>query len=347
MLDPTRLYLKPSASLSEALHIIENGGAQIALVVNDAFQLLGTVTDGDVRRALLESGDLSAEVQNIMNKEYRYMHVGASRDDAYQLMKTNRLRQIPILNTQHIVQDVILQRESSSVDLSLNPVLIMAGGKGKRLLPFTENCPKPMLPLGKKPILEILIDKLRSQGLNQIFISVNYLKDVIIEYFGDGSRFGVSIEYLVEHEPLGTAGSLSLLPSTITHPILIINGDVVTDFNTSRLFEFHHEHHAVATLCVRQNEIQIPYGVVETKNCELISFEEKPQLSYLVNAGIYVLDPSLLQLVKPHTFMDMPNLILSAKSNGLHVVVCPIHEYWLDVGLPDTLKKARLDWAGI
>lgn len=221
----------------------------------------------------------------------------------------------------------------------------MAGGLGKRLRPYTENCPKPMLPVGGKPMLEILLEQCIDSGFRKFYISVNYLKDQIIDYFGDGNAWGVSIDYLLENEPLGTAGSLQLIPDKLKEPLLVMNGDVLTRLNPSQLLRFHIEHQAAATLCVREYTTTIPFGVVQTNGVELAGFAEKPSYRELVNAGVYVIDPLLIPLLPPHQKTDMPTLLQNAQKAGHHVAVCPIHEYWIDVGNPDALNKAGIHWS--
>ena len=201
-----------------------------------------------------------------------------------------------------------------------------------------------MLPIGDQPMLEILLEQCIANGFRTFYFSVNYLREQIIEHFGDGSRWGVSIHYLMESEPLGTAGSLQLLPSSLSEPFLVLNGDVLTRFDLSNLIRFHNEHKAHATLCVREHELTVPFGVVQTNGSELVGFEEKPTYRHQVNAGIYVIDPELLPLLQPHQFIDMPSFLFSAQEANHRVVVCPIHEYWLDVGRPESLQQAHREW---
>jgi NDP-sugar pyrophosphorylase family protein len=259
-------------------------------------------------------------------------------------MRREVLRQIPVLDDEgRVVQLLLLQELLSPPQLS-NAVVIMAGGKGTRLRPHTEHCPKPMLPVGDQPMLEILLEQCIASGFRQFYLSVNYLKEQIIDHFADGSRWGVSIEYLVENEPLGTAGSLQLLPDALKAPFLVLNGDVLTRLNPSQLLRFHNEHQAQATLCVREHELTVPFGVVQTNGVELAGFAEKPTYRHLVNAGVYVIDPQLLPLLPPHQATDMPSLLQAAQQAGHRVAVCPIHEYWIDVGRPETLEEAHATW---
>jgi len=220
----------------------------------------------------------------------------------------------------------------------------MAGGLGSRLKPYTDNCPKPMLKINDKPILEIVIEKCIDYGFQNFYLSVNYLKEIIIQYFGDGSKWGINIHYLKEKEALGTAGSLGLLPSDIEHPFLVINGDVLTKFNPYKLLEFHNIHKALATLSVREHIIDIPFGVIETEGVEVKEMLEKPSYKRLVNAGVYALDPSILKYINEKERIDMPELFNRLMALKKKVVACPIHEYWIDIGRPESLKEAYSTW---
>jgi len=328
----------------DAMSIIDRGAAQIALVVDENQRLIGTLTDGDIRRGLLNGMTLSAPVNGLMNTQFRYVRAGDKHTDVAGMMSRESLRHMPVLDNQGRVVKLIHSQELHVAPKLSNSVVIMAGGKGTRLRPHTERCPKPMLPVDGKPMLEILLEQYIANGFIRFFFSVNYLKQQIIDYFQDGKRWGVSIEYLVEDQPLGTAGSLQFLPRDLKDPFLVMNGDVLTRLNPSQLLRFHFEHEAVATLCVREHTTTLPFGVVQTNGVELAGFKEKPSYRQLVNAGVYVINPQLLSLLPPCQPTDMPMLLQSAQHAGHRVAVCPIHEYWLDVGRPETLKQAHLDW---
>ena len=279
-----------------------------------------------------------------MNRKFRFVRNSDDQALALEMMRREVLRHIPVLDEQGRVAQLLLLQELLSPPQLSNAVVIMAGGKGTRLRPYTESCPKPMLLVGDQPMLEILLEQCIESGFRTFYFSVNYLKEQIIEHFDDGSRWGVSIHYLVENEPLGTAGSLQLLPDSLSEPFLVLNGDVLTRFNPSQLLHFHREHQAKATLCVREHELKVPFGVVQTKGVELARFEEKPTYRNLVNAGVYLIDPTLLPLLRPHQSTDMPSFLQAAQEAGHRVAVCPIHEYWLDVGRPETLQQAHQEW---
>jgi dTDP-glucose pyrophosphorylase len=345
MVKPEDFCLVSATPILEAMRIIDRSASQIALVVDDQQRLLGTLTDGDIRRGLLHGASLETQVDQLMNRQFRFVRSSEDQVSVLEMMRRDVLRQIPVLDDEgRVVQLLLLQELLSPPQLS-NAVVIMAGGKGTRLRPHTEHCPKPMLPVGDQPMLEILLEQCIASGFRRFYLSVNYLKEQIIDHFADGSRWGVSIDYVVENEPLGTAGSLQLLPDVLMEPFLVLNGDVLTRLNPSQLLRFHSEHQAQATLCVREHELTVPFGVVQTKGVELAGFEEKPTYRHLVNAGVYVIDPQLLPLLVPHQATDMPTLLQAAQQAGHKVVACPIHEYWIDVGRPEALQQAHREWS--
>ena len=329
------------------MRIIDSTPSHISLVVDEARKLIGTLTDGDIRRALLHGESLTSPVRNIINRSFHSLDQNQDKTYALDLMKKNQIKQMPIIDSSGKIIDLLFFGQNNTSNIVRNPVVIMAGGKGTRLRPFTENCPKPMLPIDGKPMLEILLENCISSGFRDFYFSVNYLKEQIIDYFGDGKHWDVSINYLVESEPLGTAGSLKLLPEHIDEPVLVLNGDVLTSLNLSHLLDFHNYHNAKATLCVRKNETTIPFGVVQVDGLDLIDFEEKPMYTHLVNAGVYIIDPKLLSYIQSNCFTDMPTLLQASRDNDERVIVYPIHEYWIDVGRPETLEEAHKTWKNL
>ena len=328
----------------DAMKVIEKSLSKIALVVNPSNQLIGTITDGDIRRFLLNGNSTDMSVSDFMNTHYRYINHHEDIDRAFQIMRKEVISQIPVLDASRRIVDLIHISDLSRQTTIQNTVIIMAGGKGTRLGPLTEKCPKPMLKVGDKPMLEILIQQYRDLGFAKLIISVNYLKHMIKDYFGDGSSFGVNIQYLEESQPLGTAGALSLLPEPPQHPFLVINGDVLTRVDARQLLHFHLKENADATLCVREHYIQVPYGVVEADGTKFLGIVEKPKHRYLANAGLYILNPSILQYLKRGTYSDMTSLLQVAHMAQKNITVCPIHEYWIDVGLPETFRQATAEW---
>ena len=344
MIDISSISILPSATAFDALNVIEKGSAKIALVVDEQGALLGTLTDGDIRRALLIGKTLDSSSIDLMNKNFRFARIGFDRSTLLDQMRNEGLSHIPILCDKGRITELVLLRELIETKIISNPVVIMAGGKGTRLRPYTENCPKPMLHVDGKPMLEILLEHCMKSGFRKFYFSVNYLKEQIINYFGDGRAWNADIQYLLEDKPLGTAGSLNFLKSKVEESIVVMNGDVLTKFNLEHLLSFHAQHSADATLCVREYEVNIPFGVVHTKGIELEQFMEKPSYRYLVNAGVYIIKPSLLELIPSGEFVDMPSFLEQAKQAGNRIAVCPIHEYWLDVGRPESLQEAHSSW---
>ena len=346
MTDLTSLFLQPAATVREAIRVIDQGSVQIALVVDAEQYLLGTVTDGDIRRGLLGEETLESPVEKIMNRKFNTLPADSSEQKVEMMMRDQLLHQIPGLDSKGRIVRLFIQRELLPGKMLSNWVVLMAGGQGKRLRPDTENCPKPMLPVGGKPILEIILKQCINAGFRKFFISVNYLKEQITGHFGNGDRWGVKIHYLVEDQPLGTAGALTLLPKPPSHPILVINGDVLTRVDFANLLFFHQEHKASATLCVREEETQIPYGVITSRDYRLLSMREKPVVSHQIIAGVYVLEPHMLELLPPDKCFDMPVLLKNGKAQGKPVFVFPIHEYWLDVGHAAALERVNDEWDG-
>lgn len=329
----------------DALNTLEKADSQIVLVVDDENKLLGTISDGDIRRSLIIGKTLETSVAEIMNKNCITSLSGEKKHKLLEIMKKKFINQIPILDKSGKILEVINMRDLIEVpDKHDNPVLIMAGGIGSRLRPFTENCPKPMLTIGDKPLLEILLDQLIENGFSDFYLSVNYLKEQIINYFEDGSKWNVNIQYLIEEKPLGTAGSISLLPKEIKKTFIVMNGDILTKFNLNQLLDFHYKNKSYTTICAREYEVSIPFGVLENEGIELKKIVEKPTYRNYVNAGLYAFDPTVLELLNKNEAKDMPNLINEIKELNKKVILCPIHEYWLDIGRQETLKKAHQSW---
>lgn len=330
------------STIGEAIRNLDHSGLQIVMVVEDANLLVGTVTDGDVRRGLLRGLTLDDPVASIVHREPLVVPHGIRQDMILDLMKVNRINQLPCIDEgRHVVGlylwDEVL-REPDHLD---NLFIIMAGGKGVRLRPYTENCPKPLLPVGDKPILQHIIERAASEGFTNFLIAIHYLGEMIVDHFGDGSQFGVSIRYVRETEPLGTGGALSLMDALPATPFIVTNGDVLTSIRYSEILEFHNRHKATATMAVRTHEIQNPFGVVHNDGVNIQKFEEKPVVRSQINAGIYVLDPQILSLLVSGAHCDMPNLFERAIEGGNRAIVYPMHEAWLDVGRLDDLEAAR------
>ncbi|MDQ0194833.1 nucleotidyltransferase family protein [Paenibacillus wynnii] len=330
----------PKATIQETLAIIESGSSQIALVVNEQNRLLGIVTDGDIRRALLKNISLQETIDQIMNVQPITILSTMHSDQALQLMKRNRVRHIPVVDENSEIQGIYYLEELVKPSLKDNWVVLMAGGLGRRLGDLTLNCPKPLIKVGAKPILETIIQQFIEHGFHRFYFIVNYKAEMIIDYFGDGSKWGVEIRYIHESKRMGTAGGLKLITEKLTQPIIVMNGDLLTKVNFCQLVQFHSELQMQATLCVRPYELQIPYGVVRVNEHRLVDIIEKPLHQFFVSAGIYVLEPDVMNYLPDDSFFDMPELFQQLIETEQEIAVFPIREYWIDVGKLEDLQRA-------
>ena len=330
-----------SSNIKQAIAKLNETGLQIVLVLDAKDILLGTVTDGDIRRGLLRGLTLEEPIESVMRSNSLVVPADLSRDQVLQWMRANRLSQLPVVDVSSRVVGLHLWDAIDSKAVRPNLMVIMAGGLGTRLRPHTETCPKPMLPVAGKPMLEHIIDRAKEEGFGHFVITIHYLGQLIEEYFGNGERLGVRIDYLKETTPLGTAGALGLLNPRPELPFIVTNGDVMSDVKYGELLDFHARHAAVATMAVRLYEWQHPFGVVQTRGLDIIGFEEKPVSRTHINAGIYALNPQALNAIAPNNSYDMPSLFEQLQSEGKRTVAYPMHEPWLDVGRPDDLKLAR------
>lgn len=341
--DPVwRAAITSDATIQQAIQNLEETALQIALVVDSDGILIGTVTDGDIRRGLLRGLSLETRIDSIAFRDPLVVPPQLGRETVLQLMHANKIRQLPVTDGQrrllglHLMDDLVFPHERP------NLMVIMAGGKGVRLRPYTENCPKPLLPVGGKPMLEHIIERAKGDGITHFVLAIRYLGHMIEEYFGDGSKWQVKIEYLREDAPLGTAGALSLLNPNPTHPLLVTNGDVMTDIRYGEILDFHSRHAgASATMAVRLHEWQHPFGVVNIQGVDIVGFDEKPLVRTHINAGIYVLAPEALSYLNKEEPCDMPTLFERLQQGSRRTIVYPMYEPWLDVGRPDDLNHAR------
>ena len=346
MRNPTKIQIKPESSIRDAIGIIEAASVQIALVVNEDGKLLGTVTDGDIRRGLLRGLSLSSPVMKVMSSQPTTATVGTSRSELLNLMTTKLIKQIPLLDDAGRVVGLEsldnLLRGPAKKD---NPALIMAGGLGTRLHPLTAETPKPLLKVGGQPVLELIINQFRAFGFHNLFISVNHFRERIEDYFGDGRNHGISISYLRESEPLGTAGPLGLLPKNVSLPCVVVNGDVLTKVSFEQILEFHNERGFDLTIGIKEYPFQVPFGVVKTKGDRVLEFREKPAETRMINAGVYVVNPSLLEMVPRDTEYDMNQLIEQLlNTSDRQVGAFVIHEYWMDIGTAADFQQAQWDY---
>lgn len=339
------LVVAASATIRQAMEAIERGGRQIALVVDHDQRLLATVTDGDIRRGLLRGVQMEMPVTKVMRTNFTAVTEAEGRTFALQLMKAQGLHQVPILDEAGRVVDLAIFEEVSGPLRHGTRVVLMAGGLGMRLRPLTENLPKPMVPIGGKPLLELILSNFTAQGFHDFTISLNYKGEIIREYFGDGRRFNARIDYVEEAKRMGTAGALSLLENRPEGAFLVMNADVFTQVPFGALLRFHGETGCVSTMCARSYQVQVPYGVIEVEGAELRRIVEKPTHSYLVNAGIYVLSPEVLDHVAADEFLDMPNLFERIIARGQKAAVFPIEESWVDIGQIDDLRRAQAEFS--
>jgi dTDP-glucose pyrophosphorylase len=333
--------LSPEVTLQQAIRNLNESALQIALVVTRDGSLLGTITDGDIRRGLLRGVELSSPIEEIIQREPLVVPPQMGRDMVLQLMKANKVHQLPIVDGEGVVLGLHVWDELIVPVQRPNLMVIMAGGQGSRLRPHTENCPKPLLPVAGKPMLEHIIERAKAEGFRSFILAVHYLGHMIEEYFGDGSRWQVEIDYLREESPLGTAGAIGLLKPRPDAAFLVSNGDVLTDIRYGELLDFHNRHRATATMAVRVHEWQHPFGVVHTKGADIIGFEEKPITRSHINAGIYVLEPVALDALNDHDRCDMPSLFSRLQRRSARTIVYPMHEPWLDVGCEDDYAFAQ------
>lgn len=340
-LDWKQIAVAPTTSISDALQVIDNGALRLALVVDTCDVLLGTLSDGDIRRALIRGISMADHVSQAMNSKPRKMAVPGDDEDAYAIMGEYDLLVIPVVDGSGRVIGIYSHKEFLHSSHKNNWVFLMAGGYGKRLKPFTDQCPKPMLKVGGKPILQTILESYLAAGFHKFYISVHYMAEAITSYFGDGSRWNATIRYIEEKYPLGTAGALGLLPTIDNLPLLMMNGDLLTKVDFSHLLSFHEENNSDVTMCVREYDFKVPYGVVETEGRYVTKITEKPVHKFFVNAGIYVLNPDVVQAVNGGMYLDMPDLAENLVNQGRDVSVFPIHEYWLDIGRPDDFARAQ------
>lgn len=333
--------LRPSASIRDAIRNLNNVAIQIVLVTDEEGRLAGTVCDGDIRRGLLKGLDLDSPIESVLYRSPMVVPSSMSRDLVMQLMAANKIHQVPIVDERRLVLGLHLWDDIVAPVTRENSMVIMAGGKGSRLRPQTESCPKPMLPVAGKPMLEHIVERAKAEGFTRFVLAVHYLGNMIEDYFGDGCKFGVHIDYLREDKPLGTAGALSLLSPRPELPFVVTNGDVMTDIRYGELLDFHLRHGAAATMAVRVHEWQHPFGVVRIDGVDIVGFEEKPVARTHINAGVYALAPETLDCMQVNDVCDMPSLFERIQGLGTRTVAYPMHEPWLDVGRPDDLKLAN------
>lgn len=336
-----KALVRPDATLHEAIEVLNKAGLRIALVASDGDVLVGTITDGDIRRGLLRGLDLRSPIHSVVHRDALVVPPGLDREAIVHLMQANKLQQLPVVDAERRLVDLYVWESVVATESRPHLVVVMAGGEGTRLRPHTAACPKPLLPVSGKPMLQHILERAKSEGFSHFVFAINYLGHMIEEHFGDGRQWEVRIDYLREDRPLGTAGALSLLDPRPAMPFLVSNGDVLTRVQYGALLDFHCRQGAAATMAVRQQEWQSAFGVVRTKGLEIVGFEEKPVVRHFVNAGIYVLQPEALDALDGVSRCDMPTLFERLRAKGLRTLVYPMHEPWLDVGRPEDYLAAQ------
>ena len=346
MKDIEKLKLTVDSTVKEALNIIDTGAMKIALILDDKNHLLGTLSDGDIRRGLLNGLSLNNSIESIIFKNPTVCNVNEPKENILKIAVEKKLYCIPIINDEGILVGV------EEIDDMLKPinysnkVVLMAGGLGTRLRPLTDDTPKPLLHVGDKPILETIINGFKKYGFTNIILSVSYKSEMIEAYFGDGSKFGVHIEYIHEDKRMGTAGALSLMREQLSEPFYVMNGDLLTNINFDHMMGYHLSHNAIATMGVREYDFQVPYGVVNVEGNHIVNIEEKPVHSFFVSGGVYILSPDVLDFI-PNSYYDMPTLFENLIIQKGKAISFPIREYWLDIGQMSDFHRANAEYHGV
>lgn len=341
------ILITEETSIRETLKKIDSSSMQIALVVNDQKKLLGTVTDGDIRRGLLKGLTLDNAVESIVFRTPTTAKLSDSKESVIKQALDKKLHQIPIVDADGCIISLKEIEELVRSTQKTNKVMLMVGGLGSRLHPLTQDTPKPMLNVGGKPILQTIVERLAEYGFVNIVMCVNYKAEMIQDYFGDGSLFGVSITYLIEEKRMGTAGALSLLLDKPEESFIVMNGDLLTSVNFENLLDYHAAQKAVATMCVREYDFQVPYGVVSIEGNKVESIIEKPVHKFFVSAGIYMLSPQVIDLIPKKQYFDMPTLFEKLIATEQIFVSFPIHEYWLDIGRMNEYEQANREYSKV
>ena len=342
-----KILISPTAKIRRALEIIDSGSMKIALVADESQKLLGTLTDGDVRRAFLNGKGLDDSIEAIYYRTPITCGINESKEKILQLAVRHKLYQIPIVDDNGRIVGIAQVDDLLKPTQHKNKVVLMVGGLGARLSPLTDSTPKPMLHVGNKPILETIIDGFSKYGFTDITLSVNYKSHIIEDYFGNGEAFGVNIDYVHETKRMGTAGALSLIRNNLTEPFFVMNGDLLTNVNFEHMHEYHLSHDAAATMAVREYDFQVPYGVVNLHEGQILSIEEKPTRKFFVSAGIYMLSPEVLSYIPINEFFDMPTLFERIIAKRGNVISFPIREYWLDIGRTSDYERANTEYGEV
>jgi dTDP-glucose pyrophosphorylase len=331
------------ATIKEAMKVIDKNLTGGALVINKKNELVGTITDGDIRRAILRGSEINESIEGTYFKNFKFVTKEHSKKKAKEYMLSNKIRQVPVIDKDKKLTDLYFLDDILSYDKKENYVFILAGGLGTRLRPLTETVPKPMLRVGDKPILELIIEQFKEYGFRNFIISLNYKGSIIEEYFKDGKDFDVNIEYIRETKKLGTAGSIALVKEKLTRPFIVINGDILTGIDFDKFLNHHIDNNFNITVGVRNYEINVPYGVLVTENMIIESLEEKPTYKFNINGGVYALNPEITKYIQEEEVYNMTDLIEDAMDNHQRSGIYEIIEYWTDIGQIEDYKQANRD----
>jgi len=342
-----KFIISSTCTIKEAFKTIDAGALKIAIIVNNEKKVIGTIGDGDIRRGILNGKTLDDTIEELYFKDPILAKQTDTKSQIIQKAIAKKIYQVPIVDKNNFLIDIVDLATLLKTQKRKNKIILMAGGLGTRLRPLTHDTPKPLLNVGDKPILQTIIESFAKYGFEDIIISVNYKSDMIKEYFKDGSQFGVKISYIDETKRLGTAGALSLIQENPQEPFFVMNGDLLTNVNFEKFLDFHMDENAIASMAIREDNFQVPYGVIETNGAKITKIEEKPTYKYFVNAGIYILSPQVLKYIPKDQFFDMPTLFEKLIKDNKNVLSFPIHEYWLDIGRMEELQKAQTEYFGI
>lgn len=347
MIDIKKVKLTPSSTIKEALTIIDEGAIKLAVIVDKNDILIGTITDGDIRRAILSGKILDDTIEDVYFKKPTVVSVNESKEEVIRICTEKKIYQVPVVDDKGKLVSIMILDELLKPTTYPNKVVLMAGGLGTRLRPLTNDTPKPLLKVGDRPIIETIMRSFAKYGFKDFILSVNYKAEMFEEYFGDGSKFGWNIEYVHEDKRLGTAGALSLMRDKLDRDFFVMNGDLLTNVNFENLLKFHEENSAAGTMCVREYEFQVPYGVVDVENGKIKSITEKPTHKFFVSAGIYMLSPDVMKHIPDNEFYDMPTLFEKLIETQDNAVSFPLREYWLDIGRIEEFQKANDEYGEV
>ncbi|MDD6119586.1 MAG: nucleotidyltransferase family protein [Selenomonadaceae bacterium] len=339
--------VRETDSIMDTLRVIDQAALQVACVVTGEDILCGIVTDGDVRRAILRGTDMHQPVSTIANQHPVVFHTTDEKSYIISVMKRKGISEAPIVDQVGHVVDLLTLETLLSAPERDNIVVLMAGGLGTRLRPLTDKVPKPLLKVGSKPILQTILESFIENGFHRFYFSVNYKAEMIEQYFGDGSRFGVEIHYIHERKRMGTAGALYFLPEKVQQPIIVMNGDLLTKLDFGTFLDYHAEQGAAATMAVREYTYTVPYGVIDYDGERITNIQEKPTQSFYVAAGIYALSPEAVACVDKEAFFDMPDLFNQLIHENRKTTIFPIRDYWMDIGRLDDFHQAQNDYGSM